>query len=82
MSDNRDYLIRASEISQYVYCNRAWWLRRVHGIRPGNEPLLAAGSAFHARHARSLGTSRLFRQVAIGLLLTAALILLYSWIVG
>ena len=23
-----DQLIRASEIAEYVYCHRAWWLRR------------------------------------------------------
>ncbi len=28
--------IRASEIGEYVYCRRAWWLRRARGVPAGN----------------------------------------------
>ena len=29
-------VIRASEIGQYVFCQRAWWLGTVQGYRPVN----------------------------------------------
>jgi hypothetical protein len=49
MSDN---WIRASEISNFVYCQRAWWLQRVQGKSPTNMRELQTGRHFHQQHGR------------------------------
>ena len=82
MSDFRDDIIRASEISQYVYCNRAWWLKRVHGVQPGNTREMAAGTAHHQAHSRWLSVSRLVRRLAYALLLAAIILIVLQLIWG
>ncbi|RRR67816.1 MAG: hypothetical protein EI684_18390 [Candidatus Viridilinea halotolerans] len=43
--------IRASEVAEYTFCARAWWLRRVAGVRPTTGGARrAAGIRRHARH--------------------------------
>jgi len=67
-------IIRASEVGQYAYCARAWWLSRVHGYRPTNEAALAVGTAQHTRHGRRVIGYLLLRRLAILLLLLASLV--------
>ena len=43
-------LIRASEIGEYVYCHRQWWLKRVEGVRPARTERMQAGTRFHQEH--------------------------------
>lgn len=52
-------MIRASEIGDYVYCARSWWLRRVVGEEPEGQERRDLGTALHARHSRGLTLSRL-----------------------
>ena len=66
--------IRASEISLFVYCQRAWWYQS-QGIESSNQAELAAGSGLHRQHGRRVGLARLLRGAA-WLLLLAALIAL------
>ncbi|MEI6181510.1 MAG: hypothetical protein WCP31_12195 [Chloroflexales bacterium] len=66
--------IRASELGEYVYCARAWWLRRVAGLEPTGRERRAAGTARHTRHGRlvSFSSGALWAGVfvfAIGVLL-------------
>lgn len=42
--------IRASEIAEYSFCAKAWWLRRVAGLKPRGAARRAAGVRHHARH--------------------------------
>ena len=49
-----DKWIRASDVSDYLYCGRAWWLRRVAGETPQNERELEWGQAYHQQHGRSV----------------------------
>lgn len=56
--------IRASEIGEYVYCARAWWLRRVAGLEPEGREQREYGATLHHRHARSVALSRLLLIVA------------------
>ncbi|MFN8569683.1 MAG: hypothetical protein U0Z44_19630 [Kouleothrix sp.] len=68
-------IIRASEIGEYVYCARAWWLRRVAGWQPAGRERREFGTALHRRHGRAVAGSRLLLVLA-GLLLGAALLLI------
>jgi len=64
-----DRIIRASEIGQYVYCAKAWWLGAIDGVRPANLRALEAGSLAHARHGRTVIVAGWAQRAAIGLLL-------------
>ncbi len=67
-------IIRASEIGQFVFCQRAWWLGVVQGSRPVNDAALAAGTQAHARHGRGVAASLRWQQVGYVLLVAGALL--------
>jgi len=73
-------LLRASEIGEYIYCRRAWWLRRVRGYSSANVRELAAGAAAHARHGRWVWIGVALRAAAALLLALAAITFLASLI--
>lgn len=50
-------MIRASEVGEYVYCARSWWLRRVAGEEPEGQERRDRGTAMHAAHSRGLALS-------------------------
>jgi hypothetical protein len=70
----RSSIIRASEIGQFVFCQRAWWLGVVQGYRPVNDAALAAGTQAHARHGRSVAASQRWQQAGYVLLALGALL--------
>ena len=72
-------VIRASEIGQYVYCARAWWLGRVKGHRSTNVAAMRRGEAGHRAHGRAVAGYHLVRRLAVGLLLLAG-VLLVAWL--
>jgi CRISPR/Cas system-associated exonuclease Cas4 (RecB family) len=65
-------IIRASEMGEYVYCARAWWLRRVAGLEPAGRERRELGTALHHRHGRAVAGSRALLILA-GLLAVMAL---------
>lgn len=72
--------IRASEVSSYLYCRRAWWYQ-LQGVKPENQAELVAGSELHARHGRALLTSGCLTSLAYALLILAV-VALAAWLVG
>ena len=79
--DRKDF-VRASGMGEYVYCARAWWLRR-EGVEPtrGGESR-AAGTRWHEGHGRSVARARrlrLFAAVCVYLALAVACLLLFLW---
>jgi len=70
--------IRASDIADYVYCRRAWYLRRVRGDAPQNERALAAGRQYHAQHGRAVQQSFRTRRLAYVLLLLATAVIVFQ----
>lgn len=71
-----DDIIRASEIGQYAYCARAWWLARVQGYRSANQAAMRRGTARHRAHGRSVVAFHRLRRFAYMLLILAASALL------
>lgn len=69
--------IRASEIADYVYCRRAWWLRRVQGAAPANTTQLEAGTRHHAAHGRLVRRSIWAQRVAYIALFCAVAVLVF-----
>ena len=80
-SDRRDF-VRASGMGEYVYCARAWWLKR-EGFTPtrGGEAR-AAGLRWHETHGRRVVRARRLRLVSAlcaYLALALAAVLLLVW---
>ncbi|NJM06354.1 hypothetical protein HC891_09420 [Candidatus Gracilibacteria bacterium] len=70
--------IRASEIGEYVYCARAWWLRRVAGLEPAGQERRERGTRLHARHGQRLRRSGQLLALATLLFIGALL----SWVLS
>jgi CRISPR/Cas system-associated exonuclease Cas4 (RecB family) len=67
--------IRASEVGEYLYCARSWWLRRVAGLAPEGRERRERGVRMHARHGRAVAASGLLIWVGCVVLLLAILVL-------
>lgn len=69
MARERLQIIRASEMGEYVYCARAWWLRRVAGLEPAGYARREYGTVLHRRHGQAVVGSRML--LLLGVLLAA-----------
>ncbi len=65
--------IRASEISSFLYCKRAWWYQR-KGVISSNIEELAEGTQMHQQHGRAVLARGLVRTLAYALLLIALIL--------
>lgn len=61
-------LIQASELSQYGYCHRAWWLGAVKHAPSTHQAALDAGTQTHRRHAEQVRTAFRWRYAGLALL--------------
>lgn len=59
-------IIRASDITNYNYCQRAFWYS-IKGYEPENLELVENGLVHHNKLARQISFSRLVRLLALGL---------------
>ena len=83
----RGRLIRASEVGEYVYCARAWRLRRAGVERTRGHEARAAGTAWHVEHGRGVTAARRMRKLSaaaglLALLCALALIITRLWPLG
>jgi len=69
-------VIRASEIGQYAYCARDWWLGSVEGLPSSHLDEMADGEAVHRRHGRRVKASITLRRLAYLLLALAVVLIL------
>ena len=60
-----DSIIRASEIGEYVFCHRAWWLHRAQGLESANRAQMEAGTTRHVQHGRTVQRADSFQRAAI-----------------
>lgn len=74
-------IIRVSELGEYVYCHRAWWLGRVQGEASANVRELAAGTGAHARHGQAVAAVGCLRMAAY-ICLAIAVVFVILWLVG
>jgi len=64
--------IRASEIGAFLYCQRAWWYRRMNAPAI-NTAELAGGEDFHRLHVTQTRSSRSLMTAAAILMVLALL---------
>lgn len=69
-------LIRASELTQYSFCHRAWWLGIVKKIPADNQATLTRGREAHVHHGRRVGAVVRWRQMGWLFIGTGSLLLL------
>lgn len=70
MADNTR-LIRASEIGEYVFCRRAWWLHHVQGLESAQRAQMENGVAHHREHGRAVQRADVLMRAAIVLAVLA-----------
>ena len=61
---DRQVVISAAEVGEYVFCHRAWWLRHVQGVSPRNATALRSGVRLHVRHGARVVMSVWLRYCA------------------
>jgi CRISPR/Cas system-associated exonuclease Cas4 (RecB family) len=71
-------VIRASELAQYSYCAKAWWLSTVLGKGSSNTREMQSGTVAHQQHGRNVWLSSVLRIAAIILVIVAGLVLLMA----
>lgn len=74
-------VIEASEIVEYIYCRRAWWLQRIVGRNSRNVKQLAYGDAYHRRHRSNLEQANRGRKLALVLIFLAVCFVVF-WLVS
>ncbi len=74
--------IRASELGEYLYCQRAWWLRRELGIESQNVRELQAGQQYHNAHGRLVRRAQYGRQLAAVVLFLGILLMAWQLVSG
>lgn len=76
-SPRPDRFISASELGEYAYCRRAWWLRAVRGVTTAQQgDRFSGGHAAHRRHAWSLWWARALAWLSVILIAAAMAALL------
>jgi hypothetical protein len=73
-----DRIIRASEIGQYDFCAKAWWLGSVERVPSSNVRELQTGTAAHEQHGREVQRAGYLQQIALVLMAIGIVILLLA----
>jgi CRISPR/Cas system-associated exonuclease Cas4 (RecB family) len=71
----KDRWIKASEIGEYLYCQRAWWYR-LQGFSSANVQELEQGTEHHLQHSRGLSRATWYRTLAFLIIVTAIAMLI------
>jgi hypothetical protein len=75
-------LIPATELSEFVFCSKAWELKYIRGAELSGEAhqLLVEGSAWHTAQGQQLARSDRLRWAAFIALALAVILFLFVWI--
>jgi hypothetical protein len=77
-----DRFVRASEIGEYEFCARAWWLAHVLGRERENPGELAAGRERHQRHGQALDLAVIFQFIGAVLIMTSVVVAILMALTG
>ena len=73
-------IIRASEIGTYLFCNRAWWLKRIEGRESQNTLEMSRGTTRHESHSRTVRSATFLQRAGYFLIGAAMLLILIYFI--
>ncbi len=73
-----DRIIRASEIGQYEFCAKAWWLGSIAGVQPSNIRELQSGTAAHEQHGRQVRRAASMQTVALMLVVLGMIVFILA----
>ncbi len=73
---------KVSELSEYLYCRRAWWYKQVRGLEGANVRRLRTGSRYHAQHEKRVRRLPWLRRLAYLLLFTAVTLIVFQLLAG
>ncbi len=73
-------IIRASEIGQYDFCAKAWWLGSIEGVQPSNIRELQAGTAAHEEHGRQVKRASQMQLAAFVLIALGVIMLVLAFL--
>ena len=73
-----DRIIRASEIGQYDFCAKAWWLGSIEDVQPSNVRELQTGAAAHEEHGRQVQRAAQMQLAAIVLVGLGVMVLVLT----
>jgi hypothetical protein len=73
MKDDR--VVRASELGQYSFCAKAWWLGSVDGVPSANVREMDAGTSAHEQHGQAVQISVWLNRVGVACLILGVLVL-------
>jgi hypothetical protein len=68
--------LSASEVGQYAFCARAWWLGSVEGRKPIDFGAIEGGVRVHEGHGWRVALARGVRKLALWMLVGAVAALL------
>ena len=76
--------IRASELAQFDFCQRAWWLGTVQQRPTDNQASLARGQRVHARHEDRVSAAARWRRAGYMLIGAGGILLIVTilWLLG
>jgi len=74
-------LIKASELAEYGFCHKSWWLRNICQLSPANQANLTRGQRVHTRNEHQVQSANRWQQASfilfgIGLLILVAALFL------
>lgn len=77
-------LVRASDIGQWSYCQRAWWLARVRGAEHQHPARLVRGTKAHEAHGTTVLQAQRYRRwghllLALSIMLFGLALLFWLW---
>ncbi len=72
--------VRASEVGEYTFCARAWWLHHIRGLTPADDAPMRSGLTLHRQHGRRVQLTHLSQRLAWAFLALALLALLIALI--
>jgi hypothetical protein len=80
-NSRQNQVLRASEIGNYAYCERGWWLSRVMGLPSAHAERMALGEQDHYSHGRKVVTYHRLERLGYLLLILSGVAALsaVSW---